>query len=146
VSQNPDNARIEKLRFERQALESELAYRREKLWKVFSWTSGLLVAITGGFIALRANVSNAFQPSRFQRGMLIFAVVVLTLYGISWITQNYYLEDDVEKDLEKCDRELGIEHRKSKRPKLFQLIFDRFGYRPTLTLLALAALISILFS
>ena len=37
----------------RAAVLSEITFRTEKLWRVFSWASAILVALTGGILALR---------------------------------------------------------------------------------------------
>jgi hypothetical protein len=139
-----DKTEAELIQFKRQAIESEVAHRRDKLWRIFSWAGSLLVALTGGFIALRANQQSQFNPSRFQRGMLIFAVTVLTVHASLWLTQNLQLEDDAQEDLDKYDEMLDIEHTKSERSRFLQFVRRRFGYRPAVILLAVAAILTIL--
>lgn len=36
-----------RLRFARQSLSEVLQHRRDKLWKIFSWMSSILVAVVG---------------------------------------------------------------------------------------------------
>jgi Calcineurin-like phosphoesterase len=74
--------------FVRQVLLYEIKYRREKRWKVFSWTSGILLAAIGGVIALtiRSGFSNL---SAVQRYSLAFALFVLTIYAALWLVLNY---------------------------------------------------------
>lgn len=67
----------------------ELEYRRKKQWDIFSWCSTLLVAITGGIIALQKGPSGISNGQKFS---ISLAVVLLAAYAIPWIGHNYKLE------------------------------------------------------
>ena len=47
--QSGDDIRI----LARETVLNEISYRMDKLWRIFSWTSTVLVAMIGGTIALR---------------------------------------------------------------------------------------------
>jgi hypothetical protein len=69
----------------------ELDFRREKQWDIFSWCSTILVAITGGVIALQAGT----QPHPLvwpQRAIISLAVVVLVAYAVLWLRHNWHME------------------------------------------------------
>lgn len=68
-------------------LQKELEYRRKKQWDIFSWCSTLLVAITGGVIALRARES-AFMFSSITKVIISLAVLALFFYAAFWIIYN----------------------------------------------------------
>ena len=76
-------------------LYKELEYRRRRQWEIFSWCSTLLVAITGGLIALQTRQ----QASPFHLGQKIsisLAVLVLAAYAVFWIVHNNYLEMSIK--------------------------------------------------
>ena len=134
----PDaNKDDEQLRFARQQLEKERAHRREKVWKIFSWAATLLVAITGGVIALKTDPPASFQFSWWLRGVLIASVLLLTGFSQLWIAQNLAIMRATQVAIEKCDKELVIE-------KVIPDEAPRFGYRPALVMLAIAAIMAII--
>jgi hypothetical protein len=69
----------------------ELDYRRKKQWDIFSWCSTLLVAITGGVIALET-AQQAYPLHRSQRAIISLAVAVLVAYAVLWIGHNWSME------------------------------------------------------
>lgn len=76
-------------------LYKELEYRRRRQWEIFTWCSTLLVAITGGLIALQTRQ----QASPFQLGQKIsisLAVLVLVVYAVLWIAHNNGLEKSIK--------------------------------------------------
>jgi Na+/melibiose symporter-like transporter len=119
------------------ALVAEITYRREKQWKIFSWSSTLLVGITAGVIAL--TFEKGKQLDEFSRLLLIFSVVVLTAYSWLWCNRNIKFEEAARKELEGSQKALQIPTLKVKWP-------DWLGYGPTLLLLALAAIATIWFA
>ena len=131
-----DIQQFEKLKFAREQLEKERAHRREKLWKIFSWAGTLLVAITGGIVALKTNPPNGFEFSWWLRGTIIASVIFLMAYSSLWIKQNLAIEGEVQKALDECDIKLGID---SVLPKNKQ----KFGYIAALFMLAAAAIVAI---
>jgi len=57
-----------------ESLEKQLNQRLEKLWGVFSWTSGILVSISGGVIALQKIKGISFNV---PEQVLISVVIVI---------------------------------------------------------------------
>jgi len=133
-----EDLQFEQLKFAREQLEKEREHRREKLWKIFSWAGTILVAITGGTVALKTNHHQDFVFSWWLRGSIIASVAFLMTYASLWIKQNLAIEDEVQKALDKCDQKLGIESVLSQnKPK--------FGYTAALFMLASAAIVAIIF-
>lgn len=70
----------------------ELDYRRDKQWQVFTWCSTILVSITGGLILFQSGPQpRLLHPS--QQTILSFAIVVLVVYAVSWLTHNWHREE-----------------------------------------------------
>jgi len=127
---------LERLKFARQQLEKERAHRRDKVWKIFSWSSTLLIAIIGGTVALKTDPPDGFTFSWWLRGVLIASVVFLMAYANLWIKQNLAIGDTVQEAIDECDQDLGIKQVIPKAP-------PRFGYTAALQMLAIAAIIAI---
>jgi hypothetical protein len=135
---SPDD-QITRLKFARQELEKERAHRREKLWRIFSWSGTLLIAITGGVVALKTDTSKGFALSWSLRGALIVCVVCLLVFSTKWILENIKIERKVQDAIDRCDADLGIE-------KVLPPGHPRFlpwGYALALILLAGAAIAAI---
>jgi len=125
------SAEERRLQFARQALADELQHRRDKLWKIFSWTSGLLVAVIGGVAAISAK--NDMELNGWPVAVaIILAAAALTVYSTGWIHQNLRIEQRVMDSLEKLDKKLGIDQIQWGKPL--------FGYSMTIVLLCIAAI------
>jgi hypothetical protein len=118
------------LRVARNVLGGEVQYRRDKLWKIFSWTSSLLVAMIAGEATVSA--SDTLNLPFWPMGVAaLVAVAVLMVYSLGWIGQNLKIQSQAEREIEAIDGDLGIPVIKPKLPV--------FGYRLTIVLLALTA-------
>ena len=130
-------------------LEKELAHYLEKLWKIFSWTSTILISIIGGLIALRFR-EHPGSLSANDKVSLVFAVIVLSLYAIVQLNLILSFETKARNKLEACDGELGILPYISipsdarDRPDTHPMS-KWVGYIATISLLALAAVYTIVF-
>ena len=136
MNSESDCVEIKNIRFARQELDKERAHRREKVWKIFSWAATILVAITGGVIAIKTSQSGPVTFSCYLNVVLIGAVVILMGFGSLWIEQNLDILHKTEKAIAKCDKDLGIKQVVPNKP-------PKFGYKWALTLLGIAAIISI---
>jgi hypothetical protein len=76
---------------QRDALLQELEHRREKQWKIFSWTAGLLVAMIGGTAALKLREAPGDFAKCFKIAIAL-AASGLWLYAVIWVRQNWQLE------------------------------------------------------
>ena len=74
----------------RETVLNEISYRMDKLWRIFSWTSTVLVAMIGGTIALRTRDTN--HLSLVHQIVLAVAAGVLGFYAVVWLRQNLRLE------------------------------------------------------
>jgi hypothetical protein len=99
--QSGDDIRI----LARETVLKEISYRMDKLWRIFSWTSTILVAMIGGTIALRTGKTNL---SLVHQILLAVAAGVLGFYAVMWLTQNLRLERSARDALVAHDRALGI--------------------------------------
>ena len=117
-------------------VQKELEYRRRKLWDIFSWCSTMLIAITGGIFALETAAQRPLVFNRWEKGAIIFAVAVITVYAILWM--NYHLNREGEMVQALNDnlhlKKLGIPLSMHPPNSRFQV-----GYRLVLVLLAAAA-------
>jgi hypothetical protein len=137
--QSGDDIRI----LARETVLNEISYRMDKLWRIFSWTSTVLVAMIGGTIGLRtgkADLSLAHQI------VLAVAAGVLGLYAVIWLRQNLRLEARARDALVAHDRALGIgpyvESIDGALPRPDRGIV--VGYKLTVALLAVAAIVAAL--
>ena len=135
MSVTKNSKTIDNFRFARQELEKERAYRRDKVWKIFSWAASILVAITGGAIALKTNSENCIL-SCWHRRIMSGAVLFLTGFTCLWIIQNLKILRNAEKAIAEYDKILEIKNIIPKEP-------PRFGYSPALVILAIAAILAI---
>ena len=78
-------------------LENELKHRVDKLWKIFSWTSSIMVTITGGVIALVKGKPCLIET--WERLLISAIVIILMYYAHQWIKENLRLEEETRKQL-----------------------------------------------
>lgn len=129
------------IRFARESFEKELAHYLEKLWKLFSWTSTILLSIIGGIFALRFREAPVSLSPNYKVSFVL-AVLVLSFVAIVQINVVLDFETETRKKLEECDKALGIPYKRL-RPDMGRMS-KLFFYSPTLIALAVAAVYSIL--
>jgi len=117
-------------------LESQLTQRLEKLWRVFSWCSSILISIIAGVIALPKTNSNVFSLSQLL--IISSVILILTAYAYLWIDENLKLEGKIRDQLDKIfAEELNYPAFKELRPDK-----AKFGYKAVILLLGVAALLA----
>jgi hypothetical protein len=136
-------AKIKAMSFEQQkfayeALSKEVDFRREKTWKIFSWVSTILLSITGGLLAITLKQDKGL-PWWPHRALLIFSILALTLYAFLWINKNNQVRDDKYEKMKLYEIEFGIRNEGDVDRTV------RIGYRVTISLLAIAAILSVVF-
>ena len=89
----------------RQTVLDEINFRMGKLWRIFSWTSTVLVAIIGGTVALRTADHHLGLGHQI---IVIAAAIVLAAYAWFWLRQNLQLERQARDALAAHDQALGI--------------------------------------
>lgn len=119
------------------ALET-LSDRRDKTWRIFSWTSSILIAVTGGAIALFDLEEPAYNLIP-QGAAIIFAVGVLSVYACIWLIQNKQLAANAGRIVGYYDEKLGFDTG-------FQRDTIQVTYVRVVTLLTLGAVAAILFT
>jgi hypothetical protein len=118
-----------------QTLETQLNQRLEKLWRVFTWCSSILITITGGVILAARTKEKSLL--RFPQDPIIISsiIVILTIYSWLWIRENLKIEKNIRDLLDKMFEELNYPQLKTLRPDK-----ARFGYKHVILLLGLLAL------
>ena len=119
-----------------QHLEKQLADRLEKLWKVFSWSSSILISIAGGIIFLTKNSVIKFDNAELI--LISLMIGILTLYAWLWIRENLELEGKIRDQLD------DLFANRIKYPFISKLRPDRakFGYKVVVLLLGATALLA----
>ena len=130
---------FEKLRFARESIAKEVDYRRDKQWRIFSWTTTLLLGSIAGMVTISGD--KGFYLSWPLRVAASCAILTITAYACLWLDQNLADERKAMKALKCCDERLNITHITS--PELGP---RRFGYAETLVLLAIAAVCAVIFA
>ena len=126
---------FEYLKLRRDVLSKEVDYRREKTWRIFSWTSNILLTALGVVIAL---TSKGFRLDWSQRIPAALAIFVINFYAHIWITQNLKVGKVLQKAMRQHDSELGIEILEFEQPL-------PLGYRVSLLITAVITILVIMF-
>ncbi|MFL5648798.1 MAG: hypothetical protein ACJ776_10440 [Chloroflexota bacterium] len=96
----------EQWRYERKILQDEVDYRRSRRSGIFTWASSILIAVTGGVMAIQLNSGRSF--SDVQRWILSVAVVVLGGYAALWWEKQRKRGGAIHRQLRTIDERLGI--------------------------------------
>ena len=99
----------DKVTFVRNTMLAELAYRRDKMWKLFSWVSTILTGIVGGVIALKTRSGTPVNLGVGYRIALTIAVAGLVLHACFWLHYNWKRTKDVWGRLKKYSANDEIE-------------------------------------
>lgn len=117
-------------------LETQLSHRLEKLWRVFSWCSSILISITAGVIALPKTHGVIFSISQLL--IISSVILILTIYAYLWIDENLKFEGKIRDQLDKIfAEELNYPAYKELRPDK-----AKFGYKVVILLLGAVALLA----
>ncbi len=81
-----------------QTLEKQLSERIKKLWRVFSWTSSILIAIAGGMIILAKKESVTFEKPELM--LISFIILILTIYAYLRIEENIIIESKIRNQMD----------------------------------------------
>lgn len=118
-----------------QTLESQLNHRLEKLWRVFSWCSSILISITGGVIVANRGIDQ-FKLYQLDRFLISCIIIIVSAYGWAWIEENLKIEINIRNQIDKIfEEEFHSTHLKELRPDK-----AKFGYKSVILLLGLVAI------
>lgn len=126
-----------KAKFARDLMMAELKYRRDKMWKLFSWVNTLLTGVTGGVIALKTQPDKHFNLTPVYKVALIIAVLGLAAHGAVWLEYNWRRTRKIWGSLKKYSGNSEIE--------LLDFGKSPVRYSHAVAALGLAAAIAILF-
>ncbi len=138
---SPEQFQENKLAWE--ILYKEIGYRREKQWKIFSWTNGILVSIIGGVIALTGK-DKEFALKPLHKALLISAIITLATYAWIWIKENQNFIERILDRGKRYDIKLDLDviiSRKHRLSRMQRII----GYFGTILLITVAAILTVLF-
>ena len=123
----------------RAAQEKEVEYRSEKRWKIFSWSSSMLIGSIAGAVAV-----NNIDLGCPERILLCVAVLTLATYTVCWLYFNRHSLDDALDNLKVIDKKLatykGIDLKKRSKPLWLKFV----SYESTVGLLAAIAILMVL--
>jgi len=120
-----------------QTLEHELSHRLEKLARIFTWSSGILLSITGGIITATRGIQK-FELHKADRMILTCIILIITIHGCLWIRENLKFETNVRNQIDKIlSQEFNYPEINSLRPDKAKL-----GYIHVIILLGLSALLT----
>jgi FtsH-binding integral membrane protein len=105
---NPMNTSAESIEAKerREALWKEILYRREKQWKIFSWTTSLLLAAIAGVVA--TTTKEGFELSLSHKVILAITLLLLFLYAVIWLSDNIRREEQATTLIKRIDADFGI--------------------------------------
>jgi hypothetical protein len=124
-------------KFAREVVGKELTYRRDKQWRIFSWTSTFLLATIGGVVVLAGK--GQFRFDLPLRALMAVALLIIAIYACRWIGQNIEYESWARSDAQNIDKQLGTELQIPEPGKRWW-----GGYRGALALLAIAAVLAVI--
>ena len=75
-----------------------MSERIEKLWRVFSWTSSILIAIAAGMVVLGKKEKVKFDE--YELILISSIILILTLYAYLWINENLKLESKIRNQMD----------------------------------------------
>ncbi|MBT3339179.1 MAG: hypothetical protein HN855_03815 [Anaerolineae bacterium] len=138
-------SRIERLKMARAIKQKEVDHRREKRWKIFSWTSSLLVGSIAGAVAITSKVADvlAWWPHKI---LLVIAVLVLSAYSILWIRYNGVALKNVWGQVVELDHKLDLYDDISQNETTPESYYKLVSYGNTIALLAATAILIIVLS
>jgi len=120
-----------------QSLESQLSLRLEKLWRVFSWCSSILISITGGVILAARAKEKPLLLFPYDHVIVSSVIVIVTVYAWLWLNENLKFEAKIRDQMEKIfEDELNYPQIRDLRPDKQA----RFGYKDVILLLGFVAL------
>jgi hypothetical protein len=134
----------------RDAIWSEIVYRREKQWNIFAWAATLLLGAAGWIATL--TFKEGQELSKEQKGTLIAALGILTLYAAVWVSINVWREEEATKKINKLDEKLGTANPEGILDSSSSLLSESkgflilVGYAAIILLLGCAAGIAVWFS
>ena len=126
-----DNA---KLNLVIENLNNQLNHRLEKLWRIFSWTSSILISIIGGLIALPKIKDIDF--SSIEKIIISIVIIIFTVYSYEMIKEGIANERKIRDHLDKIfSEEMDFPENKDLRPDR-----AKFGYNSVVLLMGVVAL------
>ncbi len=115
--------------------ENELAQRLEKLWRIFSWCSSILITIAGGIILATRGIE---KITIYLSDRIIISVIIFTIgiYAVLWIAENLHLEKALRDKIQNLlKKEYQDDYLGKKRPDNAVM-----GYIPVIIILTCIAL------
>ena len=77
-------------------LVKDLDYRRKKQWDIFSWSSAILISITGAVCLLASQGKLTTLPA-WEKAAISFSAVVIAVFAQTWIHYHWLYELDLSR-------------------------------------------------
>ena len=123
----------------RTAQEKAVVYRSGKRWKIFSWSSSMLIGSIAGAVAIETNSLDCAT-----RIVLCFAVIILAAYTIFWLDINRRHLDSAKLNLKAIDDKLATYSAVNIQDATIPKWLKMMSYELTITLLAIISILMIL--
>ncbi len=123
-----------KLNFVIENLNHQLNQRLEKLWRIFSWTSGIMISIIGGVFLLPRIQKVVLNTN--EKIIISLVIIIFTIYSYLMIKEGLTNERKIRDQLDKIfSEELNYPVYKELRPDR-----AKFGYNIVVLLMGVVAL------
>ena len=120
-------------------LQQQLSHVLEKLWRVFSWCSSILISITAAVLTAARFRENSLLKFPADQLLISGLILIITVYAWLWLNENLKFETVIRKQMEELvEKEMNYPVFKNLRPDKKA----RFGYKDVVILLGLTALLA----
>lgn len=120
-------------------LQSQLSHRLEKLWRVFSWCSSILISISGAILAAARLSEKPMLLFPLDHILVSFLILIITIYAWLWLNENLKFESIIRNQMDE------IIEKDMNYPEIKNLRTDKkakFGYKDVILLLGIVALLA----
>ncbi|MFT3982005.1 MAG: hypothetical protein QM687_16175 [Ferruginibacter sp.] len=119
------------------SLESQLSHRLEKLWRIFSWCSSILISITGAVLAAARLGEKPLLQLPFDHILVSAVIIIISIYAWLWLNQNLKFEAAIRNQMEEIiEKDMNYPEIKKLRPDKMA----KFGYKDVILWLGAIAL------
>lgn len=121
----------------KEIIEREITYWNEKRWRVFSWSSNLLIGSLAGATFLKKKNALSYHA----RLLLVIAVFSLTFYSVLWLYRSNKVRSKLREKLMIIYTEFGFD---SIIESLSDIYTSSIGYSYEVTVIILGIVSSLM--
>lgn len=123
----------------KEIIEREITYWNEKRWRVFSWSSNLLIGSLAGATFLKEKTALSYH----ERLLLVIAVFSLTIYSIFWLYRSNKVRSKLRQKLMIIYTEFGINSTIESLSDIYKSSIS-FSYEVTVIILGIVSCLMII--